>query len=121
MKPGIQAKTQKKEYVRNSDGTVVTAVNSTYRRNGTINLFAALDVASGSVNGKTTKAKKSEDFLSFMDEVVEGEGAVLSEGRELHVIFDNYCTHKRCTEWLARNPNVHFHYTPTSASWLRDA
>ncbi len=82
------------------------AVNSTYRRDGTTNLFATLDVASGSVKGKTTKSKKREDFLSFMDEVVEDEGTALSEGRELYVILDNYCTHKRCTEWLARNPRA---------------
>lgn len=117
-KPGIQAKTQKKGFVRESDGTVVTGVNSTYRRNGTINLFAALEVASGSVKGRTTKSKTRVDFLSFMDEVVQMENATPSEGKEIHVILDNYCTHKRCTQWLAKNPNVHFHYTPTSASWL---
>ena len=37
---------------------------------------------------------------------------------EIHVILDNYCTHKRCDEWLSEHPNVRFHYTPTSASWL---
>lgn len=102
--------------MRKSDGTVVTAVNSSYPRNGMINLFAALDVVSGSMKGKTAKSKKREDFLSFMDEVVGGEGTALSEGMKLHVILDNYCTNKPCTEWLARNPNVHFHYTPTSES-----
>ena len=117
-KPGIQAKTQKAGFVREHDGTVVTGVNSTYRRNGTTNLFAALSIATGSVKGKTTKHKKREDFLGFMDEVVEMEKGNLSEGKELHVILDNYCTHKRCTEWLEKHPNVHFHYTPTSASWL---
>jgi transposase len=38
--------------------------------------------------------------------------------RQLHVILDNYCTHKKCDAWLARHPNVHFHFTPTSARWL---
>jgi transposase len=117
-KPGIQAKTQKTGFVREHDGTVVTGVNSTYRRNGTTNLFAALSIATGSVKGKTTKYKKREDFLAFMDEVVEMEKGSLSEGKELHVILDNYCTHKRCTEWLDKHPDVHFRYTPTSASWL---
>ena len=49
-----------------------------------------------------------------MDEVV----AETPKGKELHIILDNYCTHKKNDEWLKKNPNVHFHYTPTSASWL---
>lgn len=53
-----------------------------------------------------------------MDEVAGTEEGSLSEGRELHVILDNYCTRKRCTQWLDKHPDVHFHYTPTSASWL---
>lgn len=117
-KPGLQAKTQKKGYVREHDGTVVTGVNSTYRRNGTIDLFAALSIATGSVKGKTTKYKKREDFLSFMDDMVDEKKESISEGKELHVILDNYCTHKRSAEWLEKHPNVHFHYTLTSASWL---
>jgi transposase len=50
----------------------------------------------------------------FMDEVVEE----IPADRQIHVILDNYCTHKKNDEWLARHPNVHFHFTPTSASWL---
>lgn len=49
-----------------------------------------------------------------MDQVV----AEAPADHELHVIMDNYCTHKKCDAWLAAHPNVHFHFTPTSASWL---
>ncbi|MEA2195660.1 MAG: hypothetical protein QOG42_2140 [Solirubrobacteraceae bacterium] len=49
-----------------------------------------------------------------MDQIV----AESSAEQELHVILDNYCTHKKCDAWLACHPNVHFHFTPTSASWL---
>ena len=45
----------------------------------------------------------------------------LGEGAEIHVIVDNYCIHKRCDEYLEAHPNVFFHYTPTSASWLNQA
>jgi len=49
-----------------------------------------------------------------MDQIV----AEAPANRELHIILDNYCTHKKCDLWLAQHPNVHFHFTPTSASWL---
>lgn len=68
------------------------------------------------VHGQATKTKKRVDFISFMDAVLsELHG---SETTEYHVILDNYCIHKRCDEWLSKHPNVFFHYTPTSASWL---
>ncbi|HKM05423.1 MAG TPA: IS630 family transposase [Sphaerochaeta sp.] len=117
-KLSIQAKTQKKSFVREYDRSMVTAVNCTYRRNAPINLFTALSIATGSEMGKMTKYKKREDFLSFMDNLVEVEKKDISESKDFHVIFDNYCTYKRCTQWLEKHPNVHFHYTPTSASWL---
>lgn len=58
--------------------------------------------------------KKRPDFISFMSEVV----ADLPANQEIHVILDNYATHKKNEDWLAANPRVHFHVTPTSASWL---
>jgi len=94
----------------------VSAVKSTYKRNGTQNLFAALEVATGAIFGKTTKAKKRVDFLAFMDDLLKELPA--DEDAEYHVILDNYCIHKRCDEWLVAHPNVFFHFTPTSASWL---
>ena len=69
-KPGVQALERPTGYVKTSSKKVVKALKSTYRRNGTLNLFAALDVMTGMVNPKTTKTKKRVDFLGFMDEVL---------------------------------------------------
>ena len=115
-KPSIQALSRRTGFIRTSNGKIVRAVKSTYKRNGTQNLFAALEVATGIIHGKTTKAKKRIDFLSFMDDLLEELPS--EEDVHFHVILDNYCIHKRCDEWLAVNPNVSFHFTPTSASWL---
>ena len=115
-KPSMQALSRTTGYVHTGDGKVVRAYKSTYRRNGTLNLFGALEVASGVVKGKITEYKKRSDFLEFMDELLADYPK--SETAEFHVILDNYCIHKRNDEWLIRNPNVHFHFTPTSASWL---
>jgi len=112
-KPGIQAIQRKTGYVYADSGKIVHAYKSTYKRNGTLNLFAALEIASGSIKATTTKRKTRGDFLSFMDSVVKDH-----PGIEMHVIMDNYCTHKRCDDWLKNHPNMHFHYTPTSASWM---
>ena len=115
-KPGIQALSRTTGYVKTRSGKMVKAVKSTYRRNGTQTLFAALEVATGLLHGRTTKRKRRVDFLSFMDDVLSELPS--SETAHYHVILDNYCIHKRCDEWLAAHPNVTFHYTPTSASWL---
>ena len=93
---------------------VVQGDKSTYKRNGTTTLFAALEIATGKVIGKTNKTNTRKDFLAFMDEVV----ACAAKGKVLHVVMDNLSTHKKCNEWLVRHPSVKFHYTPTSASWL---
>ncbi len=61
-----------------------------------------------------TQEKKRTDFHAFLDDIVEE----YSPDQELHVVFDNYGTHKKNDEWLERHNNVHFHCTPTSASWL---
>jgi len=113
-KPSIQALERKRGYVQTSSGKIVRGLKSTYKRHGTINLFAALNVASGVVQSKTTATKKRPDFQAFMDEVV----AEAPKGKSIHVILDNYSTHKKNHDWLAAHPNVRFHYTPTSASWL---
>ena len=115
-KPSIQALTRRVGVIRTTNGKIVSAVKSTYKRNGTQNLFAALEVATGVIHGKTTKAKKRVDFLAFMDDLLKE--LPLDEVSEYHVVLDNYCIHKRCNEWLDAHPNVYFHYTPTSASWL---
>jgi transposase len=113
-KPSIQALSRATGYVRTASGKIVRGLKSTYRRNGTLNLFAALDVATGVVRNKTTATKTRADFQAFMDEVV----ADVPADREIHVIMDNYCTHKKNDAWLKEHPNVTFHFTPTSASWL---
>lgn len=113
-KPSIQALERKTGYVETNNQKVVRGLKSTYKRHGVVNLFAALEVATGIVSAKTTDAKTRKDFIEYMNELV----AAYDPNQELHVILDNYCTHKRNDEWLAAHPNVHFHYTPTSASWL---
>lgn len=114
-KPSIQAIQRPSGYVETESGAIVRAMKSTYKRNGTLNLFAALEIASGHVHAETTERKKREDFRHFLDGVV----AELPTDKEIHVILDNYCTHKRNEDWLAKfDGRVHFHFTPTSASWL---
>ncbi|HEY8708071.1 MAG TPA: IS630 family transposase, partial [Burkholderiaceae bacterium] len=113
-KPSIQALERTRGYVQTSSGKIVQGLKSTYKRHGTVNLFAALEVATGTIRGKTTQTKKRADFQAFMDEVIEDQPA----GRQIHVILDNLNTHKKNDDWLAAHPNVTFHFTPTSASWL---
>jgi transposase len=113
-KPSIQALERSTGYVETDSGKIVRGFKSTYRRHGTLNLFAALEVATGAIHTQTTKLKRRVEFLEFMDKIM----AEVPAGREVHVILDNYCIHKRNNAWLAAHPNVFFHFTPTSASWL---
>lgn len=113
-KPSIQALERATGYVQTRDGKLVRGLKSTYKRHGTLNLFAALNVATGAIQAQPTQLKRRIEFLEFMEQVV----ADLAPDREIHVILDNYCIHKRCDEWLSAHPNVTFHFTPTSASWL---
>lgn len=113
-KPSIQALERARGYVQTSSGKIVQGLKSTYQRHGTVNLFAALEVATGVIRSKTTQTKKRADFQAFMEEVIADQPA----DRQIHVILDNLNTHKKNEEWLSRHPNVTFHFTPTSASWL---
>lgn len=113
-KPSIQALERARGYVCTSNGKIVRGLKSTYKRHGTLNLFAALNVATGAIHTQTTKFKRRVEFLAFMDQLLPE----LPPGKEIHVILDNYCIHKRNEEWLKAHPNVMFHFTPTSASWL---
>ncbi len=85
-----------------------------YRRHGTTTLFAALEVATGKVTGHCLPRHRHQEFLRFLKQVARAY-----PGRELHLVMDNYATHKRVEvrDWLAANPRVHVHFTPTSASW----
>src|SRR5208283_2564785 len=94
-KPSIQAIQRASGYVETDNGAVVRAMKSTYKRNGTLNLFAALEIASGQVFAQTTEQKKREDFQRFLDGVI----AELPDDKEIHVILDNYSTHKRNADW----------------------
>jgi transposase len=114
-KPGLQAIERSSGYVETDSGAVLRALKSTYKRHGTLNLFAALEVGTGQVHTKFTEYKKREDFLNFLDGVLADQ----PQDKEIHVILDNYSTHKRNDNWLAKfEGRVHFHFTPTSASWL---
>ncbi len=86
-----------------------------YKRHGVVDLYAALEIATGNVTHRVTDAHTGADFLAFMKNVVRRYPK-----QELHVILDNSSTHSTpdVKAWLAANPQVHFHYTPTSASWL---
>ena len=86
-----------------------------YRRNGTVSLYAALEVASGAVTGTTTARHRAIEFLDFCRQLVRRYPS-----GELHVVLDNSSTHKTpaVSRWLRRHKRVHFHFTPTSASWM---
>ncbi|QQS00445.1 MAG: IS630 family transposase [Austwickia sp.] len=86
-----------------------------YRRNGTTTLFAALEVATGKVTGACKPRHRHQEFLTFLRQVARAYPTV-----ELHLVMDNYAAHKRVEvrDWLAANPRIHVHFTPTSGSWL---
>ncbi len=88
----------------------------TYIRNGTTSLFAALDVATGAVIGKCYKRRRATEFLDFLKKI----DSAMPEGPDVHLVMDNYATHKtpRIKAWLASRPHWHIHFTPTSASWI---
>ena len=87
-----------------------------YKRNGTTTLFAALDVASGTVIGECKPRHRAAEFLGFLKKIDRETLAHL----DLHLIADNYATHKTpaVKRWLKRHPRFHLHFTPTSSSWL---
>jgi transposase len=86
-----------------------------YKRNGTTTLFAALEVATGAVTDRCYDRHGKAEFLDFLKHV-----AKTHPRRELHIVLDNYHTHKHddITRWLAKNPRITLHFTPTSGSWL---
>jgi transposase len=113
-KPSIQALERAQGYLKLPNGRAMIGQSHDYKRNGTTTLFAALEVATGQVTGRHYKRRRRLEFLDFMNRMVK-----LYQGNEIHVILDNLSTHKpKRDRWLARHPNVHFHYTPTHTSWL---
>ena len=87
-----------------------------YQRHGVTSLFAALDVASGVTISNCYRRHRHQEFLRFLNDI----DANLPGGCEVHLVMDNYGTHKvdKVRTWLARHPRYHVHFTPTSASWL---
>ena len=87
-----------------------------YYRHGTLSLYAALDVKTGNVHGKTSKRHTSSDFLAFLSELVDRA----RWAKEIHIVLDNLSAHKTkaVEQFLAEHPKVRFHFTPTYSSWL---
>jgi len=112
-KPSIQALERAQGYLRLPNGRALTGQSHDYKRHGTTTLFAALEVATGKVIATHSKRRRRVEFLGFMNGVVAA-----FPDRELHVIIDNLNTHKKNEHWLKKHPKVHFHFTPTRASWL---
>lgn len=114
-KPQVQALSRTQPVVPTKAGQVERQT-SEYKRHGTTNLFAALDVATGQVVGRCYERKRAVEFRDFLDIVCSG----IEEGLEVHVVLDNQSIHKAppVQKWLQVNSHVHLHFTPTHSSWL---
>jgi transposase len=113
-KPHIQALERAQGWLRLPDGRALTGFAHEYKRHGTTTLFAALEIATGQVQTGHYARRRRLEFVDFMNDVVAAH-----PDTELHVVLDNLNTHKpKHDAWLARHPKVHFHFTPTHASWL---
>jgi transposase len=87
-----------------------------YKRHGTTTLFAAMSTLDGSVISRCAQRHRHVEWLDFLRQI----DRETPKGKELHLVCDNYATHKhpKVTEWLEKHPRFHVHFTPTSASWL---
>lgn len=113
-KPAIQALERAQGWLKLPNGKALTGANHEYRRHGTSTLFAALNVATGQVKAGHYDRRRRREFLDFMNQIVQDHS-----DKKIHVIMDNLSTHKpKKDHWIKRHPNVHFHFTPTHASWL---
>ena len=113
-KPAIQALERAQGWLRLPDGQSLRGFNHEYKRHGTTTLFAALEIATGLVKVGHYPRRRRREFLDFMNNIVANYPET-----DLHVVLDNLNTHKpKHDRWLAKHPNVHFHYTPTHASWM---
>ena len=94
----------------------VEGVTHDYVRHGTTTLFAALDLATGQVIAQCKKRHRHQEFLAFLNHIDTN----VPEPFNVHIIADNYATHKhpKVRAWLAKRPRYHIHFTPTYASWL---
>ena len=112
-KPSIQALERAQGYLKLPNGRALTGQSHDYKRHGTSTLFAAFEVATGKVTAAHKPRRRRTEFLDFMNGVLAAYPR-----KEVHVVLDNLNTHKKNEAWLKRHPRVHFHFTPTSASWL---
>jgi putative transposase len=94
----------------------VEGVTHDYRRHGTTTLFAALNAATGQVLSRCRPRHRHQEYLDFLRQIEQN----VPEDLDIHIIVDNYATHKhpRVKRWLALRPRFHVHFTPTYASWL---
>lgn len=91
-----------------------------YRRHGTTSLFAALNVQTGGTIGECRRRHRQQEFVKFLNTVDEVIKATEPDGTQVHIVMDNYATHKAplVKRWLQQHPEYHVHFTPTGASWL---
>ena len=114
-KPCIQAKERVSGWLKLKDGKIIRGYSSEYRRHGTSTLITALEIETGKIKAGHYESHKRSDFTDFMNSIV----SAYPDDMALHVILDNFVTHKpKNDERLEKHPNVHFHFTPTHASWL---
>ena len=94
----------------------IDGITHDYKRHGTTTLFAALDVANGQILAQCRARHRHQEFLSFLKRI----DAAVPADVDLHLVIDNYATHKhpKVRQWLAERPRYHIHFTPTYSSWL---
>ena len=87
-----------------------------YKRNGTASLYAAFNILNGEVLAQVTNRHRAKEFIAFLKYIEKST----PKDKDLHIILDNLSAHKTADvqKWLIKHPRVHFHFTPTSASWL---
>ena len=113
-KPHIQALERAQGWLKLPNGKALTGFSQDYKRHGTTTLFTALEVTTGLVRAGHYRRRRRVEFLDFMNRLLAAY-----PNRTLHVILDNLNIHKpKCDRWRQQHPQVHFHYTPTHASWL---
>jgi transposase len=113
-KPHIQALERAQGWLKLPNGRALSGFSHEYERHGTTTLFAALEIATGQVQAGHYRRRRRVEFLDFMNQVVAAH-----PDQTIHVVLDNLNTHKpKRDRWLARHPQVQFHFTPTHASWL---
>src|SRR3984893_8890164 len=113
-KPSIHALERAQGYLKFPNGRALSGQSHDHKRHGTSTLFAALEVATGKIMTAHKRRRRRIEFLDFMNEI-----AAAYPDTAIHVVLDNLNTHKpKNDRWLKRHPNVHFHFTPTRASWL---